>query len=508
LQWGRVYRYSYNSGTKTYSLDSGFPVTVTKGKSETLVLDKDSTGMLWVTYVQSNKVMVNHSTGSNAASWGTPYILPVTGATNTSSDDIASLIAYDGRIGVMWSNQSDKKMYFATHIDGAADNQWQSTSAYAPPGSGADDHINLKSLQTDGNGNVFAVTKTSFTNSNEPIIVLLACTISDSCASPSDWKASTVNTVSDGGTRPILLIDTSNNQLNVFITESETGGPIRRKVANINNNIMFPSGQGDLFIKNATYKYTNNPTSTKQNVNSTTGLVVLASAATPHYYLHNYISLSGAAATNTPTATSGGAPTNTPTRTPTNTPTNTPTRTPTNTPTATSTGAPTATPTNTPTATPTTTQGGTLSFAPDADAHVKSAYPGTNYGTVNNLRLTYPGINSYLKFTVTGVSGPVRSAKIRLFAYDGSDVAGSIYSVSDTTWSEGGLTWSNAPPFTGAPLSTVGAVADNNWVEFDVTAAIQGNGTYSFGLSTTSSNSVFYNSKEAATNLPVLVVES
>ena len=33
--WGRLYRYSYNAGAKTYSLDAGFPVTVTKGRSET-----------------------------------------------------------------------------------------------------------------------------------------------------------------------------------------------------------------------------------------------------------------------------------------------------------------------------------------------------------------------------------------------------------------------------------------------------------------------------------------
>jgi hypothetical protein len=35
-EWGRLYRYSYDPATRSYSLDSGFPVDVTRGKSETL----------------------------------------------------------------------------------------------------------------------------------------------------------------------------------------------------------------------------------------------------------------------------------------------------------------------------------------------------------------------------------------------------------------------------------------------------------------------------------------
>jgi len=35
--WGRVYRYSYNTQTKVYSLDAGFPVNVTRGIEENLV---------------------------------------------------------------------------------------------------------------------------------------------------------------------------------------------------------------------------------------------------------------------------------------------------------------------------------------------------------------------------------------------------------------------------------------------------------------------------------------
>src|SRR5207245_1352723 len=77
-QWGRLYRYSYHSSTQSYTLDSGFPVTVNQSNSETLVIAKDTTGVLWVTFTQGSKVYVNHSAVGNDAQWGTPFLVPTT----------------------------------------------------------------------------------------------------------------------------------------------------------------------------------------------------------------------------------------------------------------------------------------------------------------------------------------------------------------------------------------------------------------------------------------------
>src|SRR5919198_948517 len=104
-QRGVLFRFSYDAGTQTYSRDAGFPVEVTLGKSETLVLAKDSTSTLWVTYVESQQVMVNHSLNGDDQTWSTPVVLPVPGADLVGKDDISSIIAFDGRIGVMWSDQ-------------------------------------------------------------------------------------------------------------------------------------------------------------------------------------------------------------------------------------------------------------------------------------------------------------------------------------------------------------------------------------------------------------------
>src|SRR3990170_3088302 len=303
--WGRLYRFSYNASTKIYSLDAGFPVTVTKGKSETLVLAKDSTGRLWVTYVESSKVMVNHSLTSDTV-WGEPFVLPVSSTyVSVSSDDVSSVLAFQfnqiGNIGVMWGNQVTSKVYFAVHKDSDADTVWQTVQTALPgpnnctTGACADDHLNIKSLHTDGSGRVFAVIKTSLSSPNAPLVMVLVRDLN------ANWSNYVFGRVSDQHTRPILLIDEQQNRMYVFATSPESSGTIYYKSADI-NNISFPQGLGDPFIKSATDTKINNATSTKQNLNGTTGLVVLASDSQSRYYLHNYLSLGGGG--NSPVITS------------------------------------------------------------------------------------------------------------------------------------------------------------------------------------------------------------
>ena len=121
--------------------------------------------------------------------------------------------------------------------------------------------------------------------------------------------------------------------------------------------------------------------------------------------------------------------------------------------------------------------GGTFTFNPIADTYVRSTKPTNNYGAETGLQLRKAtGIqNVYLKFNVSGLSGTIQSAKLRLFVTDDGPDGGSIYSVSNnylnssTPWLEAGLIWDNAPPISGTALSSVGSVALNQVVEFDVT---------------------------------------
>ena len=604
---GRLFRYSYDSVVRTYQLDAGYPVNVNGSTSETLVLDKDSTGKLWVTWMESLKVKVNRTVG-NDLTWGVPFDLPVQGG-NVNSDDISSVIAFGNKIGVMWSNQVDKKTYFAVHVDGAADAIWQAREeALAEAGLAlADDHLNLK-VSCDADGALYAVTKTSLTSSTDPLIYVLK-------RSPTgSWSRYLAGTVADSHSRPILLLDKDMNTVYVFAEGDKTGRQLIYMKAASTANLQFPTGVGTPFIDSSADVSINNPTSTKQCVSGATGLLVLASDAGTHFYLHNFMDLGGVAPAVTAfnptfglagqeititgarfTGATGVGFNGTPAGSfvvdsknqiraivPAGASTGRITVS-----TAVGTGisaadfvvvvAPTIAsfaPTSGPVGTEVTVQGshftgvtavafngtaassftvdsdvalratvaagtttGTIRvtngagsaesgpvftvtpgpsqvvFIPTDDTRVDSADKTQNFGSSTYLRVKSISAThySYLKFNVTGVSGTVQSAKIRLYCTDPSDDGGSIFTVSNnypgttTPWLESGVTWNNAPTIGGTPLDQKGAVALNTWVEFTVTPAISGNGIYSFGITSGSPNSVYYSSSEG-THPPELVV--
>ena len=156
-----------------------------------------------------------------------------------------------------------------------------------------------------------------------------------------------------------------------------------------------------------------------------------------------------------------------------------------------------------------------ITVTPAEDAYVKSSTPTTSFGTAANLRVRQSSseiLYSYLKFNVTGVSGPVLLAKLRVYCSDAGPDGGGVYAVSNdflgnsTPWVQSTLNWNNAPAISGSPLSSIGAVTINNWFEFDVTAAVTGNGTFSFAIKNNNSDAVYYHSKES-TNDPQLVID-
>ncbi|MEU2171361.1 hypothetical protein ACH47V_07645 [Micromonospora chersina] len=287
----RLYRFSYDAATKTYSRDTGFPAQITNYSSETLTIDKDSVGVLWATWTQGSKVYVNNTTGGDAV-WGTPFVLPVTAATALSSDDISSVVSFGGtRTGVMWSNQVKSAIYFAEHIDGAPRDTWNVTRTAVQGPNSADDHINLKSLQADASGRVFAVIKTGLDDAgaatSAPLIMLLARD-----PSSGEWSSYRVGRIKDCHTRPVLLLDSEHQTLYVFMTAPDSGCPYTGYPGTIfmksspMSSIAFPDGRGTPVIRDALSPNMNNVTTTKQSVTSATGMVVMASNDDTQRYWH------------------------------------------------------------------------------------------------------------------------------------------------------------------------------------------------------------------------------
>jgi PKD repeat protein len=277
----RLYRLSYDSDRDTYVHDAGFPVLISNYKTETLVIDKDSAGTIWATWVQGTSVYLTHTVGGDDRVWATPFVLPVHGATGLDPDDVSSLVEFAGdKIGLMWSNQRSSKMYFAVHRDGDAAWKWSGETALGGPGN-ADDHINLKSDQF---GFVYAITKTSHDEASKPLIYLLVR------APIGGWLKFVVGRKVDNHTQPILLLDETNRTLHVFMTSAQTGGTIYHKVAPM---IMpsFPAGLGMPFIESGTVGALNSATSTKQNVDSRTGIAVVAVQNHAGAYWHNSLAI-------------------------------------------------------------------------------------------------------------------------------------------------------------------------------------------------------------------------
>jgi flagellar hook assembly protein FlgD len=158
----------------------------------------------------------------------------------------------------------------------------------------------------------------------------------------------------------------------------------------------------------------------------------------------------------------------------------------------------------------------TLVFVPFHDAYVQLSTPTTNYGNSSTLRVRKSGteqMNAYMKFQATGVTGnTVVSIKIRLKVTNASSDGGTLYKVSNfypgtsDDWEENTITWGNAPPLTGSPIASFGAVAASTTVEINITGQFTSNGTYSYVLINNSSDDAYYSSTEGA-NDPEMVIE-
>jgi hypothetical protein len=158
--------------------------------------------------------------------------------------------------------------------------------------------------------------------------------------------------------------------------------------------------------------------------------------------------------------------------------------------------------------------GGTSTFSATADARVEQDNPTVNFGTSSTLGADVDAAaqqESYLRFPVSGLSGTVTSAKLQVWTTTGSTSAsanGPAVYPTDGTWSETGLTWNNKPNVTGGVLDNKGALTVDTMVEYDVTAAVTGNGEVNLKLMPDSSDGTSFNSRSGTTTTkrPQLVV--
>lgn len=104
---------------------------------------------------------------------------------------------------------------------------------------------------------------------------------------------------------------------------------------------------------------------------------------------------------------------------------------------------------------------------------------------------------SYLRFTVSGVTGTVQSAVLRLYAVSGTVDGPAVYG-AENGWTEAGITWNTRPATITGALDDEGAISSDTWIEYNVTTFITGDGAYSFALKSVDPDGVSFSSREGS----------
>ncbi len=150
----------------------------------------------------------------------------------------------------------------------------------------------------------------------------------------------------------------------------------------------------------------------------------------------------------------------------------------------------------------------TYTFEPVADAYVAGDFATTNYGPSAVLKVdASPSFRSYLRFHAGDVSGTIRKATLRLYTTSNSATGYQVKRVTDQTWEEGTITYANVPSL-GSLIGSSGNFAAGNWTSVDVTSLITGNGIYDLALTTTSTVTLNFNSRDASQNQPQLLIQT
>jgi PKD repeat protein len=310
----------------------------------------------------------------------------------------------------------------------------------------------------------------------------------------------------------------------MYATSGESGGTIYEKVAPL-AAISFPNGKGTPFLRDADSAYLNDATSMKGNANATTGVVVLGHNSQTRRYWHNELPLGTPElqADFSATPRAGVAPlivsfTDTSTGSPTSWSwdfgdgTSSSEQHPSHTYAAAGTYTVSLIVTDATGASSTGTRSGYVTVTNDlvvaavGDAFVRSNAPTKNQGSDATLQVrdgntSGPTYVSYLKFTVSGLPSAVRSAALRLYVEDPARDGGSVYLVGND-WTEGGITWNNAPMVGADPLAVLGRANAATWIEIELPASAfdAGDGTYSFAVKSgdPGAGSVWYSSREGS----------
>jgi len=165
-----------------------------------------------------------------------------------------------------------------------------------------------------------------------------------------------------------------------------------------------------------------------------------------------------------------------------------------------------------------------ITLDPIADAYVNGGKnANNNFGSATSLidqtnSSPNKSYETFLKFDISTVSSNVSSAILRvngrLNNTQTPSIAVEAHNVTNTSWQENTLTWNNKPAAQTAILATANVNSTaNQYYQWDLTsliASLRSTGINSVTIklinANSSNNQVIFNSREAASNRPQLVI--
>jgi hypothetical protein len=271
---------SFDAAAREYRV--GAPVLVTtRNSSSPATIAKDAAGALWVGYANATNVVATRSE-DGGVTWG--RVTTVATAGNPSGTaEVGALIAYDDRIGMLWSDQATGSFRFASHRAGDDPAVWVQEVAATGPNV-ADNHVSVGRIPGDAGDTLVAVVKTGF---GDPLGNPAAGLVDLLVRAPGgQWSTVPVGGIDDGLNDPIVQVDLATRTLHVFARQENA---IIQKTSSL-DTFAFQPGIGSIFV-NGTGHQLSNPTGTKDPLDARSGLVILASDRHSWTYRHAELSL-------------------------------------------------------------------------------------------------------------------------------------------------------------------------------------------------------------------------
>jgi hypothetical protein len=150
----------------------------------------------------------------------------------------------------------------------------------------------------------------------------------------------------------------------------------------------------------------------------------------------------------------------------------------------------------------------TLTIYPSADSYVNESLSESNYGSATSLRVdASPILNSFLRFSVQGLyNRSITRVHLLIFANSSSGSGVEALAVSDNSWTEGTINFTNAPGL-GNLLASSSLVTAGTWISYDITSYITGEGDFSIALRTPGLTAIGLGSRESGEFAPQLIID-